>query len=916
MDRRRFVLVMGALGVASGLSPSARSQSDENARLTYDGVRSKLAGSKIFLIPYSHEDDGWEDTQLWELERIPDIHKEALEIMRRDKDFTWHMDTELECFSLVLARYPELLEELRDRVKEGRLGIAPGSVVNPENGWTEPEALIRNLTRGRHDFGEMFPGVNLECAVFNDTHPGFAQIPQLLRKAGYPFLRVTRPIAALDKKGYKRAFVWEGLDGSEVLFSYGPYEGFQWVAANDFDAINNYQKDWEKAVITFYRLMKEPEDAALPPNGDPVGLIYMPVGSDYTRPLRGHYKALPDEPYLDMPGFVREWNKRESVPLVWATPIEYFRELEKHSSALPTVKGVLDPVDWPYWYGGCGSKGLHSWRERSARDLVEAEILSCIGTLLEARYPAKRFEPLWYDSLSLHPHGAGQYVADEDVTKRIALARHLELECEQIRTQALNTLGHRIAADPGKQAVALVNPLNWRRREVVEIHAVFPKPGTKRVRVVDSEGRTLPHQLLKVMHLDQKVRNYEEAWLLVETEVPSLGYTTLYIESEEGTEEVMVSQSIPQVLESKYLRLRLGERGVESLEDKARTVQYVGAGNPVYYAVKDVWEYHGGPITSEATVQEAHWTLVEHGPLRSTAKMTGRVGPHRVEMQVSLYQTVEQIDFILTIDSQGGNGYFVTHVPFSYAGGLYAGIPFGAEIRDLSREPFGEGAGVERGRENVFYAHHWVDYSDGQKGLTLIAAEGQRGFHFDPETRSLGHILLMTIEPRPPVDAQGEFETFLSYRFFQGRGIHTFSYSLVPHGGDWKQARSLLRAQEKLYPVRAVHVHPGKGADLPLKKSFITVTPETVAISSWAWKEEGYDLRLYETTGRGSPVEISFPFEAAMCQPVDFNGGKRDSPKLNLQGNRVQFRINPWEIVTLRFLFPSVPDYMLRYESW
>ena len=116
--------------------------------------------------------------------------------------------------------------------------------------------------------------------------------------------------------------------------------------------------------------------------------------------------------------------------------------------------------------------------------------------------------------------------------------------------------------------------------------------------------------------------------------------------------------------------------------------------------------------------------------------------------------------------------------------------------------------------------------------------------------------------------------------------------------------------------MRAVHVHPGKGADLPLKKSFITVTPETVAISSWAWKEEGYDLRLYETTGRGSPVEISFPFEAAICQPVDFNGGKRDSPKLNLQGNRVQFRINPWEIVTLRFLFPSVPDYMLRYESW
>ena len=46
-----------------------------------------------------------------------------------------------------------------------------------------------------------------------------------------------------------------------------------------------------------------------------------------------------------------------------------------------------------------------------------------------------------------------------------------------------------------------------------------------------------------------------------------------------------------------------------------------------------------------------------------------------------------------------------------------------------------------------------------------------------------------------------------------------------------------LRAQEERYPVRWRQVHPRAGADLPLQRSFLAVAPETVAISSWLWKE-------------------------------------------------------------------------------
>ena len=923
MNRRRFVAILGSLGAGAALPVTMESQSTQAPALSYEEVRSKLAGAKLFFVPYYHADYGWLNTNLWDRTRNPEVHKEALEIMRREKDFKWFIDTEFEALSWFLAGHPDMLEELKQRVKEGRWGVSPGSFCNPENGFTEAESIIRNIVFGRRDFEALFPGLNLDAAVFNDIHPGPSQIPQLMRQAGYRFYRVTRPIQGFDVKGYKREFIWEGLDGTEIVFSYGPYV-WPWQADKGpsgrplFLEVNDYKNNWEKAVVAFYESLLK---YLLP--GSATGLIYMPLGYDYARPLRVFFEISSDEPYLDIPGFLREWKERESVPLVFATPIDYFTQLEKVRSALPRVKGVIDPVGWPYWYGGTGSHGLYLWRERNTRNLVEAEIFSSVGSLLGVSYPAKQIESLWYDKLTLEPHD-GLYVADEDVMALIDVGRNVEYDCEQLRTQVMKELSHRITADSEKQAIGLFNPLNWRRREVVEIHAVFPKPGTKRVRVVDSEGRTLPHQLLKVRHMGREVLYYKEVWMLVEAEVPSLGYTTLYLEPEGGSEEATYPDSAVHVLENKYARLRLGEGGIESFEDKARGVEYAGAGNPVYYMQQDKWAYHGGPITGEAKVSEAQWKLLEQGSLRSRAKMEGKLGPHRVEMTVSLYHSVERVDFELQIDSVGGTGYFAAQVPFEYEGSLQAGIPFGAEPRDLSREPFEDDAGEEAGRKDVFYAHHWVDYSDGQKGLTVIAAEGERGFHYDPKSRTLGHILLMTIVPFPvegPGEAHrtlGEMETYFSNRFFRGTGRHSYEYSLLPHSGDWRKAKSLARAQEQLYPVRwrGVHYHarveatgdggpvsvkPRGGADLPLQKSFLVVNPETVAISSWLWKDDGYYLRVYESAGQEGDVEVQLPLEPKVCEAVDFNGRRSESPRITLERDRARFSVRPWEIVTLRF---------------
>jgi alpha-mannosidase len=906
MNRRQWIYLLGAWGAGAALAKPMAGQSNLPGPVSYEEMRAKLARTKLFLIPHAHNDYGWLNSHLWDRARLALVHKQALEIMGRENEFKWFLDVKFEALDPFLERYPEMLEQLQQRVKEGRFGIEPGSFCNPDNPFVEPETMIRNLAIGRREFEKLFPGVSPVVAVFNDIHPGHTQVPQLIRQAGYRSYRFTRPIGALDKKGYKREFIWEGLDGSEILASYGPY-AWQGTDLNEahrqrFEDINNYQADWKRAAVAFYEsaLMD-----LLP--ASPSGMIYAPLGMDYGLPLRVRFGMSSDETYLDFPGFIREWRKRESIPLNFATPADYFGELEKVRSTLPRVKGVIDPVGWPYWYGSCGSKGLDNWRERTARDLVEAEIFACLGSLMGLHYPVQQIDMLWQNKLTLDPHD-GLYVGDQDLMDLIDVGRQVGYECQQLCDQSMERISHRIGAEVGKQAIGLFNPLNWTRREAVEVQAVFAVQGIRRVKVVDDEGHEIPHQLLKVRHMGRQAKYYKEAWMLLEAEVPALGYTTLYIEPEEGSEEASNPETPVNVLESRRLKLRLGKSGIESLEDSVRGVEYLGAGNPAYYSqsARTGESYYGGCITGQEGVRDALWRLIEEGSLRSTAEMHGWLGAHHVGLRVSLYHTLDRIDFLLTVDSAGGNGYFAAQVPFDYAGSLYAGIPFGAEIRDLTKEPFGPGAGEERRRENVFFAHHWVDYSDGQKGLTLVAAEGKRGFHFDPKTRTLGHILLMTITPLPISNDPGhdnlaEMENFFANRYFQGTGTHSFGYSLIPHSGDWKAAGSLLRAQERLYPVHWKHVHPLSAADLPLHKSFLTVTPQTVVLSSWQWQADGYHLRLYETRGEAGGVEVKLPFEAAECEPVDLNGKQWKAVRVEHRGDIVRFQIRPWEIVTLRF---------------
>lgn len=903
VDRREFLGMMALLGAVA----QAAAQVGDPESTSYEEVREKIAGAKILLVPYSHNDFSWFASEAWHWARAALIDERAVEIMQRDENFKWFIDCKLERIDRTAELKPDVMAELKRFSQEGRVGISAGTVVNNDNPFNEPEAVIRNMTLGRKFFEREFPDAKLDVACFIDIHPGHTQMPQILRKAGYDYYRFTRPIWALDRKGYKREFIWEGLDGSEVTLTYGPYG---WLAGGwgmgkgpggYLDELNAYEDDWEGAVRALY-------DSALRflmPASD-TKIIWVPVGLDHTLPLSlPTYNAAADgEPTLDMPGFVKAWQQRESTPLRFATPTEYFAELEKARSAIPRFSGPVDPVGWPFWYGQCGSHGLDNWRDRVNNELVEAETYSALAAQVGAAYPEAKIEDLWHEALTLYPHD-GLYVGDEDMPDAIEVGRNVTFHADRLRKEAMRHLTHRIKTDGETQTIAVFNPLAWVRQGPVEIKAVFAEPRFTKLKLVDAAGAERPHQLLRVRHFNNSSEHlppgakntYKEAWLLADITVPALGYTTLRVVQVDGDEEPTYPDEPVSALETGFARVELDAGGVRAIHDKRHGGTYRRAGNVVFYKNEDPWPWHGGPVTGEEHIHGAQWRLAVHGPLLTSAKMTGRIGDHSVELTISLDHNREQIDFACDIDSVGGSGYFAANALFDFDAIPTAGIPFGAEPRDLSGEPWGDGTdpNEELLRRNVFFAHHWVDYSAAGKGLAMLGAEGKRGWLFHPEKRSLEHILMMTIDPR------GEMENLFANPYFTGEGEHSFRYSLVPHGGDWRTARVPQRAAERTHACSSRLVYSRAGADLPLSKSLLSATPDSIAASSWLYRDGGYEIRLYDAVGRSGTVKVQLPMRASSCQAVDFNGKPSASPSIRHDGDQASFQIRPWEIVTLRF---------------
>jgi len=168
---------------------------------------------KLHLIGNAHLDPVW----LWRwhegFSEVLATFKSALDRMNEFPDFKFTSACAV-YYELVEKLAPDMFEEIKQRVKEGRWGIVGGMFLQPDCNIPDGESFARHLLISQSFFKESF-GLTAKTGYNVDSFGHNAGLPKILSAGGidnYVFMRPSPAEQGRDEE----LFVWKSDDGSSV----------------------------------------------------------------------------------------------------------------------------------------------------------------------------------------------------------------------------------------------------------------------------------------------------------------------------------------------------------------------------------------------------------------------------------------------------------------------------------------------------------------------------------------------------------------------------------------------------------------------------------------------------------------------------------------------------------------------------
>ena len=273
-------------------------------------------------------------------------------------------------FEWIERRYPELFKELQEAVARGQLEVQGGMWVECDTNVTSGESLIRQNLYGKKYWLEKF-GKEMRMCWLPDVFGFSGNLPQILKKCGMDYFETIKLSWNEHNKFPHRAFIWEGIDDSEVVVHMPPdetynSEGHAWSFSN---AIKNFpEKDKVKEF----------------------GLLYG-VGDGGGGPGEGHIEML------------KRASSMKGLPKVkLANAIDYFDVLGAQKDKLVRHKGEL------YLEKHQGTYTTQSKNKLGNRKiefmLHNVEFLATIASLKGYEYPKAQLDEIWKEVLLYQFH--------------------------------------------------------------------------------------------------------------------------------------------------------------------------------------------------------------------------------------------------------------------------------------------------------------------------------------------------------------------------------------------------------------------------------------------------------------------------------------------------------------------------------
>ena len=311
------------------------------------------------VIANSHLDYAW----LWPVcETRRKTARTFAAVLRLLKEYPEAIFLQSQCAEYELCRtyYPDLFDEIKSAVAEGRWIADGGMWVEPDTNLSGGEALIRQFLYGRRYFREVL-GTDSRVAWLPDTFGYSAALPQIIRKFGMTGLTTQKIFWSYnDSEPFPHhAFLWRGLDGSTIpTFLHMSYE-------TAVDA---------KTVHTRWVSRLEADGSCD---------FYLPFG-------RGDGGGGPCRD--DMEQIRRQRNLQGAPKLYWMAPDQYLKK--RNNGSLPIYRGELY---FPCHRGTYTTQAAVKKENRRAEHILRAwEMLAAMAAFTgRSEYPSEELERNW-----------------------------------------------------------------------------------------------------------------------------------------------------------------------------------------------------------------------------------------------------------------------------------------------------------------------------------------------------------------------------------------------------------------------------------------------------------------------------------------------------------------------------------------
>ena len=790
-------------------------------------------------IGHTHIDVAWWWTVAQTREKVCRSFATVLKLMEEYPDYKF-MSSQPQLYYFLKERYPELYEQIKKRVAEGRWEPEGGMWVEADCNLTSGESLVRQFLYGKRFFKEEF-GVDNRILWLPDVFGYSGALPQIMAKCGIDYFMTTKLAWNQFNKMPYDTFRWRGIDGTEILTHLITTLG---VGQDEKDFFTTYNGMLHPDAILGGWHRYQQKDI----NNDI--LISYGYGDGGGGPTR---EMLETSSRMD--------KGIEGVPKVrQAFARTYFDELKERvegNKRLPTWEGELY-----FEY----HRGTYTSMARNKRSNRKAELhmmdLELLGVLADPKvaYPDAELDGLWHGILinQFHDILPGSSIHEVyEVTKK---------EYEEMEAQISVLTDERVRALICEgEGVTVLNTTGFERDDVVELGDCDAEA------LLDENGSVYPVQ---------QTRKGAVAFV---KDLPSKGYKTFGKVSAGEEKRPFCLSPDSHALETPFYQVVFDENGcIGQIYDKEndRNVLKPGeAGNlmrvyedkPIYYDNWDVDIYYTEKFWDVTDLRGFSW--VEMGPVRATLRLERQFSHSAITQEIHFYADLRRIDFETTVDWKEHQSLLKVHFPVDvHTDEATFEIQYGNVTRKTHRNTSWDKARFES------CGQKWMDVSEGHYGVSLL---NDCKYGHSVKDSCIGLTLIKSgTEPNPTTDQE----------------MHFFTYSLYPHAETWKAAGTVPQAFFLNQPALV-----SKGGKPGESFSLASLNVPNVVLETVKKAEDGDGviLRMYECENARTPVTLTFnrPFASAeSCNCLE----EPDGEPVKVDGNKVSFLVKPFEIKTIR----------------